>query len=147
MNIFKTAKVQILANINGQMVEMAKNDPKRVPGLHGVCDDPDIPDEDENPNVKLKPTHQFYYSQNWNDCVDGVKKASLTGKRPWERGYNTPIETKKDYIQKCKIKAAREKALKLLEGKFLFEKHYYHILPDSYENLAFGSLQNDAFSD
>lgn len=103
---------------------MAKNNPQRVPGLHGVCEDPNLPDEDEIIDVKMKPTNHFYYGKSWSDCVNGVKKESLSGRRPWERGYNTPPEANKSYIEKCRVRIAREKALKLLDGEFWISKFW-----------------------
>lgn len=94
---------------------MAKNNPRRVPGLHGVCDDPGLPDEDEVIDLKLKPAHHFYYGKKWENCVNGVKREALSGRRPWERGYNTPPEADESYVEKYRIRVARENALKLLE--------------------------------
>ena len=109
-----------MCNINGQICEMAKNDPQRTPGLHGVVEDDGIPDEDAVIDAKLKPSQHFYYGKTWDTCVNGIKRESLSGRRPWQRGYNTPAEANKSYVEKYRIRAAREKALELLESNYYY---------------------------
>ena len=93
-------------------MEAAQNDRTRLPGLHGVIDDPNIPEEDEILDIALKPRFHFYYQRRWENCIDGVKREAQSGKRPWERGYTTPIEANKNYMDQLRIKKARESALK-----------------------------------
>ena len=99
------------------MTEMATNNPRRVPGLHGICEDPSLPEEDAVIDAKLKPSQHFHYGKEWDSCIDGIKRQNLLGKKPWQRGLNKPAESDPKYIEKYKIRMARESALKMLESK------------------------------
>ena len=104
---------------DGEWIEMARNDPHRPPGLYGqIEDEPDQPDDEDlilDREMRAKPAWHFHASEHWFECINGVRKEALSGRRSWERGAHGVLDCDTELMEKLRVESARKKALMLLE--------------------------------